>query len=179
MQHTEPDISLDNLKILFLTRALTREHGRIVYLMNTNQICVISAPALPVIPVQLAPCVHTCCAALGAPGGSVFTSPASPTPPQPHAVGGCTPGLWLWMPPVPFLLGLPAVRVAAGLSRHCKEHTGGASTAAVGRGSLSSHAGDREQRCCQGWYCQAASALATVLGLTLQPTRKSLRQRIR
>lgn len=57
---TESDISLDNLKILFRSRALIREHGRIVYLMNTNQICVISAPSLPVIPVQLAACTHTC-----------------------------------------------------------------------------------------------------------------------
>lgn len=50
---------------------------------------------------------------------------------------------------------------------------------AVGIVSLSPHTRDGEQRCCQGWYHQATLALATVLGLTLQPTRNSLRQRMR
>lgn len=78
---TESDISLDNLKILFLSRALIREHGRIVYLMNTNQICVISAPSLPVIPAQLAaaltpaeqhPGLPGGCAHIASPPGSVM-----------------------------------------------------------------------------------------------------------
>lgn len=113
---TEPDISLDNLKILFLTRALIRERGRIVYLMNSNQICVICAPALPVIPCRLLP-VLTSEWRWGS-RGAVFKSPASATcwgdainwspVAQMASAGGsqrvgfaactCTSCLWLWVP---------------------------------------------------------------------------------
>lgn len=157
---TEPDISLDNLKILFLTRALIRERGRIVYLMNSNQNCVICAPALPVIPRSLLPALTS--ERRWGSRGAMFKSPASATCWGDAPSTGALWHRWLLLgvhsgrdlQPVPAhpVCGsgcFPACSVAAGLARHSEEWKEGPGTEAVGVGCRSNVlrpcAGDRGQ----------------------------------